>query len=89
MPYRFRQEAQGGPTAQQQTDITRDFALANGWSNGMPDPLNPAQTLSRGKFMDRVIDAYVERTVATYREEQGRLSAAATSHADMTNLREP
>lgn len=76
MPYRFDTDV----TAQQKTDITRDFSTATGWK--------ASSGFTRGHWLDRQIDAYVRNVVKSYRQRVAEETAAATAGADMVNLEE-
>lgn len=89
MPYRFAASV----TNPQKTNITQDFAAATGWQANVPDPQNPGQTMpnpiTRAKWLDNKIDAYVRATVRDYRLAVARQTADATATTDMTGLEEP
>lgn len=88
-PYRFANSV----TNPQKQNITSDFAAATGWQATVPDPGNPGQTMpnpvTRAKWLDNKIDAYVRATVRDYRLAQARAAADATATTDMTDLEEP
>lgn len=88
MPYRFAATI----TNPQKQNITQDFAAATGWQATVPDPQNPGQTIpnpvTRAKWLDNKIDAYVRATVRDHRLARARAAADATATADMTGLEE-
>lgn len=86
MPYRFG----AGVKNPEKTNITRDFAAATGHPAMIYDPQNPGELIpnpvTKAKWLDDKIDAYVRAVVRDYRLSVARAEAEAAAVADMASL---